>query len=191
MLERNELHNYWKNPTPENQPDKYSSKGLNRRKRSRWLANTMEKYVPLDAKILELGCNVGRNLWYLQKKGYSNLTGIDISADAVHQSETFFPELDAELRVQPLEQGWEGKYDVIYTMAVLVHIHPESEFIFELMDANYIITVEDENTSKERHCARNYHHIFRELGYYQVMEEPVVPGLNQSYIARVLRKDEK
>jgi hypothetical protein len=53
-------------------------------------------------------------------------------------------------------------YDLVFAMAVLEHIHPESEWIFDNMmqSFNHILTIENEVTSSDRHCPRNYFNVF-------------------------------
>ena len=52
------LHDYWKEPWDgKNLPEGY----LTPQVRSEFLAQRVEKYIDHDAKILEIGCNVGRN----------------------------------------------------------------------------------------------------------------------------------
>lgn len=43
------------------------------------------KYMPADRKtpILDIGCGMGHFLYYLIKKGYSNLIGIDVSEEQI------------------------------------------------------------------------------------------------------------
>lgn len=37
----------------------------------------LKEYIPADSKILEVGCNVGNQLRFLQEMGYYNLYGIE------------------------------------------------------------------------------------------------------------------
>ena len=39
-----------------------------------------------SSKILEPGCSVGQNLWYIKKKYNCNVYGIDISKSAIEKS---------------------------------------------------------------------------------------------------------
>ena len=68
-----EILNYWRQPQDgHNLPTNY----LNNPKahiRSQSLLKVLEKYASRDARILEPGCNVGRNLNYLFKCGFTNL----------------------------------------------------------------------------------------------------------------------
>ncbi|MCH2666131.1 hypothetical protein MK139_17565 [bacterium] len=59
-------------------------------------------FLPSDARILEIGCNAGRNLDYLFRAGYTNLWGIEIGSAAVEMFGATFPrdarEHSADLR---------------------------------------------------------------------------------------------
>jgi pseudaminic acid biosynthesis-associated methylase len=76
--------------------------------------------VPLDARILEVGCNVGAQLDVLREMGYVNLYGIEPMEYAVHKA------------AHPnITQGYagamqfsDGAFDLVYTSGVLIHIPP-------------------------------------------------------------------
>ena len=78
---REELHEYWESrsdsedlPFDEgNLPENY----LDPSERSEFLVDIMSKYTEKSDAILELGCNVGRNLNFLYKNGYRNLHSIE------------------------------------------------------------------------------------------------------------------
>ena len=56
-----------------------------------------EKIIPKltkTSKILEPGCSVGQNLWYLKKKYDCNIYGIDISKSAITKAKENFKNLD-------------------------------------------------------------------------------------------------
>ncbi len=87
---RNELYEYWKDPWDGfNLPQDY----FNGKEKSLFLLEIIKKYVSTDAKIIEIGCNVGRNLIYLFSGGFKNLEGIEISKKAVKLLKKSFPEL--------------------------------------------------------------------------------------------------
>ena len=84
-----------------------------------------------------------------------------------------FPKLnqDAELYNSPIEdkitEFEDGEFDVCFTMAVLEHIHPESEWIFQEMvrvTSDYIILIEDEESISWRHEPRRYAELFTDIG---------------------------
>ena len=69
-LSLDEVHAFWRKPNDMNKPVTY----VDAPHRSLFLVERMRQYVPLDGNILEIGCNVGRNLNFLMKAGYTRLT---------------------------------------------------------------------------------------------------------------------
>ena len=165
--------------------------------KSIFLANLMEK-LPLrkNGKILELGCNIGRNLSYLQTIGCTNLFGVELNKEAVKQSKKFYPNLKAKITNSTIEdfaRNGFGRYGLIFTMAVLEHIPKESEWIFQSMatHAKYIITIEDEKSINKICFPRNYKKIFENLGMKQIYKthcNGVHPTLTKNFTARIFQK---
>ena len=57
----------------------------------------------------------------------------------------------------------DNEFDLIFTMAVLVHIHPDVEQLFEhivRVTKEYLILIEDEISQTERHTPRSYKEVF-------------------------------
>lgn len=181
-LSRKDLWKFWKNPinksmAEKNQPNNYLKGG----KRSKYLVELISNYLHDDQKILEIGCNVGRNLNFLYNAGYMNLSGIEINKEALNLMKENFPEMYMNLNLynNPVEYAIKeiptDSYDLVFTMAVLEHIHYESNFIFSEMTRiaeKYLVTVEDEVTTwSDRHFPRNYKEIFeKEQNWKQVYE---------------------
>jgi SAM-dependent methyltransferase len=95
-------------------------------RRSRWLADL----PPFRdaASALELGCGPGRNLWALQQRHPAlALHGIDINPDGIayarHRVRGEF--LAGDLYQLPALLG-DRRVDVIFTMGVLIHLHPDT-----------------------------------------------------------------
>lgn len=195
---RSELHEYWKKPKDSdsfNNPHRY----LTRSDRSIFLVELFNKYFNKDGIILEIGCNVGRNLNYLFENGYTNLSGIEINEKAVELLKETYPEMASVANIynNPVEEVIkelkENQYDVVFTMAVLEHIHTDSEWIFQEMvriSSKYIVTIEDENGYSDRHFPRNYKEIFEPLGMkeIEVITCKDIPGLGNDFFARVFKK---
>jgi len=80
-----ETLNYWEKPHDgKNKPMNYVvSKPAH--ERSANLVKIIKEKISESGEILEIGCNAGRNLNYLYDAGYTNLTGIEISKDALNQ----------------------------------------------------------------------------------------------------------
>jgi 2-polyprenyl-3-methyl-5-hydroxy-6-metoxy-1,4-benzoquinol methylase len=190
---RAELHDFWRDPDPANRAERY----LDAAERSKFLVELVARHEAAPSKVLEVGCNVGRNLDYLYRAGY-HVAGIEISQTAVSVLRATFPEMaaDATIYNAPVEEvirtlPTEG-YDVVFTMAVLEHIHPDSEWIFAEMAriSRVVVTIEDEVNTTLRHFPRPYGEIFTALGLEQVesVHCSAVDGLGDAFWARVFRR---
>lgn len=85
-----------------------------------WLGN-----LPRDARILEIGCNIGNQLRALQRIGFTNLYGIDVQRVAVEKSKELYRGIDAIVGSAfdiPFKDGF---FDVVFTNNVLIHISPQ------------------------------------------------------------------
>lgn len=120
QLSHDEAQRYWRDPPDEgNRPDAYAAEGGGR---SRHLADLLAAHVEPTSSVLEVGCNVGRNLHFLHDAGFEDLTGVEINASAVEQMRPRFPELaDVVVHVGPAEEELPelDPFDVVFTMAVL------------------------------------------------------------------------
>ena len=192
---RDELHDYWKEPYDgSNQPEDYIA--LENPRRSEYLVKIVREHVPADAGILEIGCNVGRNLNYLHTAGFTNLSGIEISENAIRLLKASFPDLARRLTIynRPVEEVIptiaDRQFDFVFTMAVLEHIHRDSEGVFKeiaRVASKYLFTFEDEGCQSWRHFPRNYKKIFEPFGWKQVHEEAgeAVIGIGGGFVARL------
>ena len=188
---REEQHEYWKH---------CSAKGnLLPIERSLFLVEIIKRYVTTSASILEIGCSVGRNLNYLLLNGFQNLAGNEINESAIRLLEQSYPKL-AEQAVIYNESAEEAlgkipseEFTLVFTMAVLQHIHPSSEFIFDeiaRITGGYLITIEIEHLRGWCAFPRNYKTIFESLGFKQVEEIDCsgVRHLGAVHTARVFEK---
>lgn len=188
------VHDYWIRPDDGlNQPERYRDVSP---ERSIYLVDLFKRAgVTKTMRILELGPNVGRNLAHLWENGYRCLSGIEISKDAVDLMRRTYPQLkDIELMNAPIEDVAKilptRAYDVIFSMAVQQHIHPESEWVFkELARAcHMMITIEDEYLSGPLHFPRNYRNVYEAHWMKQILCESDrdIPGLGNHFKTRVL-----
>ena len=82
--------------------------------------------IPRDAKILEVGCNVGQQLRHLQLMGFKNLYGIEIQRYAVEKAKHSTEGINiigGSAFDIPFQSEW---FDVVFTSGVLIHIHPSN-----------------------------------------------------------------
>jgi len=196
MTTRTEVHEYWKNPWDgANLPEVY----LEGAPRSEFLVKLIQRYVSNDRTILEIGCNVGRNLYYLWNAGYRRLSGVEISERALDLLRKQFPHMASESRIcnAPIEEAIgsfkDTEFDVVFTMAVLEHIHTESEWIFPeiaRITKELLVTIEDEHGESWRHFPRDYRPIFEPLGFVETeaLQCTDVAGLGNDFMARLFHK---
>ena len=193
-----DLQEYWKSPNdgmndpelyyhPENWP------------RSVQLCNIIRKLIPAEEEpsILEIGCNVGRNLIMLYFAQYSNLAAIEISHEAICLMRKTFPaSMNFDIKAGAVEERIydirDSSFDIVFTMAVLQHLPSESEHVFaELARVcdKYLITIEDEKHKSWRHFPRRYDTVFADLGMKQVKVIKKVDGLSSKFCCRIFRKE--
>jgi len=187
-----EMHEFW--ISRDNIPND------NQIKRSKFLLDIFKKHVDINFSILDVGCSYGRNINYLYKAGYKNIMGIEISKKAIDNFQIFYPEIADKVTISQgsaeklLAEYSNGKYDVIFTMALLSHIHKSEKKIFidlERVTNKILICVDDEMSISKYHNPRNYKKIFSNLGFNQIdmirmnIEEY---GMSDNYICRVFYK---
>lgn len=198
---------YWRSRTATadtNRPEEYASKSL---EIVDFVDDLWAPFVEPDARILELGCNAGPNLFRLQELGYSSLAGIEVNPHAVEELRRRFPALWRDARIiegsleERLPELADGSYDVVFSIAVLIHVHPTSAWIFpEIVRVarRHVCVVELETASNWYVFARNYRRVFERLGCEElasVVVEPVgAPSVSRGYdgyVARLFRVPER
>jgi SAM-dependent methyltransferase len=154
---------------------------------------------PADS-VLELGCNAGANLDALRAKGFDDLAGVEISSEALEELSRRFPELErrATLHHGPAEEVMprlaDASVDVVFTMAVLLHIHPSSHEVLEHMvriARRHVCVIEAEHVVCAYIFPRNYRHVFERLGCVQVREQTITrrthPEVAEGYFGYTAR----
>ena len=77
-----------------------------------------------DARILEVGCNIGNQLSLLQRFGYSNLYGVDVQDYALEIARSRLNNVNFA-QASSFSLPYEDKYfDLVFTSGVLIHISP-------------------------------------------------------------------
>jgi 2-polyprenyl-3-methyl-5-hydroxy-6-metoxy-1,4-benzoquinol methylase len=158
---KEQCHEFWKTESEKNNPTGYLL-NENTIARTDFLIDIFrELKIPKKSTILELGCNCGRNLGSLWRSGWKNVSGIEINKNALELLEKEFPELRSkDFYADSIEYATYEmvrqmkKYDVIFSMAALVHIHPDSiddlQYIKQIAN-KFIITFEFETEKEFKH----------------------------------------
>jgi SAM-dependent methyltransferase len=127
------------------------------------------------SSILEIGCNAGRSLNYLFRKGYRNLTGIEIGAQALETFKKAFPEVYGSTSiiqgnvVEEIRKLESKSFDLVFTHSVLVNIEAKHNHIFREMCRicrGYILTLESEGSA--RVFPRHFQKMFEKHGFAMV-----------------------
>ena len=183
---------YWATATEattNNEPSGYSSK-------NRAIVGVLDDFwqpeVTSESSVLEVGCNAGANLKGLHELGFRKLAALEINPSAIDEMRHVFPELSPDLTLGPVEETLptlpDNTADVVFSMAVLIHIHPSSLQVFEHMvrvAARYVCVVEAEAPTLPYIFPRNYQRVFERLGCTQLrsvlITETEFPDVGRDY----------
>lgn len=90
------------------------------------LNNKFLNDIPKDAKILEIGTNIGNQLFHLQSMGFTNLYGIEIQDRAINYAKHRTDNLNI-IKGDALDIPFkDGFFDLVFTHGVLIHISPNN-----------------------------------------------------------------
>lgn len=80
--------------------------------------------IPLDARILEVGCNIGNQLLLLESMGFEHLHGVEIQSYAIDRARSRLKNakvMESSAFDIPYPDGY---FDLVFTSGVLIHIAP-------------------------------------------------------------------
>jgi hypothetical protein len=150
--------------------------------------------VPVKGPALEIGTNAGMGLKVMTEAGWTDLTGIEVNAKAVELMRNLYPDVAAAATVlnAPVEDAIptlpDGHFELTWSKAVLLHIHPSSEWVFRDMvrvTRSHLLAVESEDVHGMKLFPRNYRDVFEGLGMEQVAETTMTTA--PTYVARLFR----
>ena len=137
---------------------------------ARVLLQQITRYVAKDEVVLDVCCNVGRHLDYLNKKGYCNLYGFDIMRPAINKMKECFPDIDINnIRegnaVDLLPSYPDNSIDWAYTHSATIElIHPSFKLHTEMdriVRKGLIFLLNEGNQG----YSRNYESLFNRAGF--------------------------
>lgn len=86
----------------------------------------LSEYIEKNVRILEIGCNVGNQLRFLQEMGYKNLYGIELQPYAVERAKELTKGINI-IQASGDDIPFKDEYfDIVFTSGVLIHIAPEN-----------------------------------------------------------------
>lgn len=182
-----EVRRAWDRRAGEFSPEYYAYRGAD--DRSATVLACLQRYLDLDASILELGCSSGRHLAHLHENGFQNLSGVELNGAALEVLAETYPDLAA---VGSFYEGAfesvlgdlaDGAFDAVYSVESLQHVHPQASWIFAeigRISDELILTIENErpagtDTEEVTYVDedlplyhRNWDDVFGELGFVQI-----------------------
>ena len=167
--------NYYKESFSQSKSQKLDLKSFELAARKfRWNYRRFFRDIPKNAKILDFGCGLGQFLFYLHGEGFTNLTGIDISASQVELARQMQPELDIRHVGDSMEflQERSEKYDVIVMNDVLEHI-PHSllietmKTIYSAITVNGIVIIKTINAAYPLSNASRYLDLTHTISFHE------------------------
>jgi SAM-dependent methyltransferase len=151
-VDSHEVRRQWADRSGEYSPTYYAHYGSDAT--SELVRSLLERHVGRDASVLEVGCNAGRHLAALADAGFSDLTGIDLNADALDLLAETYPDLAAEgtFHATAIEEFVtdleDDAFDVVFSVETLQHLHPDSAWVFDdvaRIAGELLVTVENES----------------------------------------------
>lgn len=136
------------------------------------------KYVPIKAKILDVGCGYGRTLNELYRNDYKNLIGIDFSEKLIARGKNLYPSLTLHIQHTEDIDLPDNSVDAVILFAVLTCIiddnaqkHLLSE-IKRVLKPNGIIYINDFLLNSDERNLNRYEKYLKKYKTYGVFELP-------------------
>ena len=160
--------------------------------RAEYLVALVSKYVEQDSRILEVGCREGDNLVSLWNAGFTNLLGLESSAEKVRTFENRHPDIAERVGVTegPIEEAVRGledaAFDLVFTVGFLFDRTGGYDWLFpELarLTGRHLIAVEDERSG-------SLTGVLVQLGLKEVESEDLreKKGLDSVFTVRVFER---
>lgn len=134
-MDSDDVRAAWADRSGEYSPTYYAHYGPDAT--SEWVRERVVEHVGRDARVLEVGCGVGRHLAELADAGLTDLTGVDVNPGALAALRETYPSL---ADVGTFQAGTVEAYvadipdrafDVVFSVETLQHIHPDSNWVFD------------------------------------------------------------
>jgi len=193
---------YWRDPGNKHHHPRSLTTGLDKSVMvSFWIRLLVDK----NARVLELGCNTGRNLAELHRSGCRNLCGIEINPHAVKLLKEELPHIYDLFQAtaivnEPMEDVLtklrDKSFDVVFSVASLMFVHPSKQpLVFQQIAriaSKYIITIENDTDTKALPgaWAYDYRTGFEKLGWDQLsmLNVGFIQGFDKNVNCRVFRR---
>ncbi|PKO13445.1 MAG: SAM-dependent methyltransferase [Chloroflexi bacterium HGW-Chloroflexi-10] len=138
----------------------------------------LQTHLPLSSKILDYGCGYGRVCQKLADEGYTNIVGIDSSAEMIQRGNKLYPGLSLEVLPSSGIDYPDNSFDAVLLIAVLTCIPTNAGQQSLLTDLKRIlrpkgiIYISDYVLQDDERNQQRYQHNAEEFGMYGVFRLP-------------------
>ena len=163
---------------------------------ARMLLNEIVSRTKPSDPILDLGCNVGRELNDLWARGYRHLTGVEIGVEPVRAMHEVFPEMALGARIfnrsmtEAVREFEDNEFQLVFAHGSLVSLSAREQFVFDEMariSKKYIVTVENEWSLLL--FPRDFGRVFTSRGFRQIQDTVIHQGgMGKKAALRVFEK---
>lgn len=152
-MNHEEVRRRWADWSGEFSPAYYAYRGPNGTSEAVYAALERLLDGPEEPSVLELGCGSGRHLAHLHERGYRDLAGVDLNADAFEVMGDSYPKLAETVTfhhgaIEEVINGFDDDaFDAVFSVETLQHVHPDADWVFgELsrVTADLLVTAEIE-----------------------------------------------
>ena len=183
-MDSDDVRAAWEDRSGEYSPTYYAHYGPD--ETSELVRSKIATHCGEDARVLEVGCGVGRHLAVFADAGFTELSGVDVNADALAVLRETYPDLAAvgEFHAATIEAYLEGvetdAFDAVFSVETLQHIHPDETWVFEELarvTSDLLVTVENESGDHGtvNHVDvglplyyRDWRRVFTDLGFEEI-----------------------
>jgi 2-polyprenyl-3-methyl-5-hydroxy-6-metoxy-1,4-benzoquinol methylase len=97
-----------------------------------WFHAQIGRYLPprRDAAILDVGCGNGPLLWFLQRQGYTNVHGVDVSPEQLGVARSLGLSQVEQVEAREYLLAHRAEFDVIMAFDVLEHLAKDEVLAF-------------------------------------------------------------
>lgn len=85
------------------------------------LAKAFIDYLPVDARVLDVGCGPGHYSRYFYEHGF-NVSGIDFSENMISIAKKLYPEIDYQIQDMKKIEFNDNEFDALWVCSSFVHI---------------------------------------------------------------------
>jgi len=183
-VDANDVRSRWATRSGEYSPAYYAHYGPD--ETSEFVRSSVDAHCGPAASVLEVGCGVGRHLSALAAAGYTDLTGVDVNAQALSLLRETYPTLAGvgSFHATPIEEYVtdvpDDAVDAVFSVETLQHIPPETTWVFDdiaRVAGDLVVTVENERGEYGTVnyvddglplYYRDWHRVFTDRGFVEV-----------------------